>query len=82
MDMKNNKIIKKALIGGVNNPVLTVEGVFDNTSSKLAFFADGKKITNVEFVSDELLNYEYRVLLPKDSKTIEIFLVHHKEKEL
>ena len=82
--MKKNKVveIKKLTVSGVNNPMLEIIGIFKNNGLKLNFVVDGNLIKPRVAMINELLYFNYKVLLPYNARKIEIFLIHNKEKEL
>ena len=74
--------ISKLDISGVNNPLLQIMGTFQGHGYSLEFLVDGKKVKPKEEMINELLFFEYKILLNKDSQKVKIYLVHNDEKEL
>ena len=74
--------ISKLDISGVNNPLLQIMGTFQGHGYSLEFLVDGKKVKPKEEMINELLFFEYKILLNKDSQKVKIYIVHNDEKEL
>ena len=73
---------QKVSITGVNNPLLQMRGTFKQNDMKLEFVVDGKKFSPTEERINELLFFEYSVLLLRDVREILVYLVSRDGKEL
>lgn len=84
MSYHNSKIIKikKIDISGVNNPVLFITGYYCIPNSKLEFYIDDLKVKENDYITNELLFFEYHVLFNNSAHNIEIYLIENKQKKL
>ena len=81
--MNKGKIsVKKIDISGVNNPLLWINGYFNNSDTKLEFYIDGKEVKPDEEIINDLLFFEYKVKFDVNSKSIEIYYYEDNKKKL